>query len=101
MAESIAATPAHILRVEKANIAGALPAASRMVLDVELDLLPFLERVELPRREGRVVEKDLAAVLGSNEAEPSVSDQAHNRTRSHSVSLPHRSEERGAGAECR
>jgi hypothetical protein len=80
--------PAGTLRTDEADVAGALATTSRIILDVELDLLTFLQRVELAGREGGVVKEDLAAVLGTDKAEPTVSNQANNRTRSHDVSLP-------------
>lgn len=80
--------PALSLRVDDANVARALPATSRIVLDVELDLLALLERVELARAKGGVVKKDLRAVLGANEAEPTVSDQTHNGTCCHDLYTP-------------
>jgi hypothetical protein len=63
-----------------ANVARALPTTARIVLDVELDPLSFLERVELAGSQGRVVEEDLAAVVGAYEAEAPISDQANDGT---------------------
>ena len=80
--------PALSLRVDDANVARALPATSRIVLDVELDLLALLERVELARAKGGVVEEDLGAVLGANESESTVSDQTHNGTCCHDLYNP-------------
>lgn len=68
------------LRGEEANVSSALPTPPRIVLDIELDLLPFLEGVELPGRECGMVKEDLAAVVGTNKAESTVSDETNNRT---------------------
>jgi len=71
---SAANATACTLRVNETNVPGALPTPTGIILDVELDLLPLLEGVELPGREGGVVKEDLAAVVGTNEAESTVSD---------------------------
>jgi hypothetical protein len=75
------------LAIDNANVSRALPATSWIVLDVELDLLSFLERVELTRTEGGVVEEDLAAILRADEAEPTVSNQTNYWTCCHDVVL--------------
>jgi hypothetical protein len=69
------------------NVACALPTTSRIVLDIELDLLPLLERVELARTESGMVEENLAAVFGAYEAEAAVSNQANHWTCCHGNSL--------------
>jgi len=85
--EQVNSFSGYVLAADDTNVACALTAASRIVLNVELDLLPLLERVELARAEGRVVEEDLTAVIGTNEAEPAIADQANDWTRGHGVSL--------------
>jgi hypothetical protein len=72
--------PRLSLVAHNANVARALPTTTRIVLDVELDLLAFLERVELAGTQGRVVEEDLAAVVGADEAEAPISNQANDGT---------------------
>jgi hypothetical protein len=61
---------------DNTNVSSALTATARVVLDVELDLLSFLERVELAGSQGRMVEENLAAIIGADETEPSIADEA-------------------------
>ena len=47
----VATIPAVVLMADDANVARPLPTTAWIVLDVELDLLPFLEGVKLARTE--------------------------------------------------
>jgi len=75
------------LLLDETNVAGAQTTASRIILDVEFDLLPLLQGVELAGAEGGMVEKDLIAVVGANEAETPVSNQANHWPCRHGVVL--------------
>ena len=83
-----AVVPSRSLLSEQTNVGGSLAASSRIVLDVELDLLSLLKGVELARRERRMMKEDLGPVIGANEAEPTVTDETHNRSTCHGLSLP-------------
>src|SRR5688500_17050529 len=69
--------------VEQAYIGSPLAAPALIVLDVELNLPALLERVEHTRGERRVVEEDLAAILGADEPEPAIPDHADDGACSH------------------
>jgi hypothetical protein len=58
------------------DVHGTLTTATLIVLDVELDLLSFLEGVELTPRKRRMVKEDFAAILGANEGKSAVTDNA-------------------------
>jgi hypothetical protein len=70
---------------DDADVGCALTTTARIVLDVELDLLPFLERVELARSQSGMMEENLAAVVGADESEAAVANEAHYWASCHDV----------------
>jgi hypothetical protein len=79
--------PRSFSGADETNVTGALPSASRVILDVELDLLAFLKGIELTRGKRGMVKEDLAAIFGTDEAEPTIPDEADDWTACHDVSL--------------
>jgi hypothetical protein len=74
------------LRSNDSDVHRPLTPATLIVLDVELDFLPFLERIELAPWKRGVVEEDLTAVLGSDEGKSTVANDSNDRPLSHEYS---------------
>jgi hypothetical protein len=66
-----------------ADVHCPLPATALIGLDVELELLPFLEGVKLAPGQGGMMEKDFAAVLGADECETTVTNDSDDWPLSH------------------
>jgi hypothetical protein len=63
--------------VEHRYVHGALTSPSRVILDVERQLLPLAQRIEDARRKGRVVEEDLLPSLCAHKPEATITYQAN------------------------
>jgi hypothetical protein len=59
------------------DVRRSLTSATDVVLDVELHLLAFLDRVEDSARQRRVMEEDFRTVLTADEPESTISDHPH------------------------
>jgi hypothetical protein len=79
------ALPLSVVRaVDQLDVRRSLTATADVILDLELHLLAFLDGVEDPSWQGRVMEEDFRTIRTADETEATVSDHPHN-------SAPHES----------